>query len=168
MIRLLGAAVLLAGCGGFGFSLGASNRREARELRQVKKAVQEMEWELKYRMTELPELCGLVAAAAGGQVGKVFASLAEKLTLGEVEDLSGSFQGILANLELTRPCRKNLRLLGSSLGRYDLEGQLLGLEAVRHQCEKDLLSLEEGGRQRIRSYQTLTLCAGAALAILLL
>ena len=77
MIRLLGAAMLVAGCGGFGFSLASAQRREARMLHRLISVLQEMEWELKYRMTELPELCSLAADASGGSLRSVFRELGE-------------------------------------------------------------------------------------------
>lgn len=166
MIRLWGAALLVAGCGGFGFSLAAAQRREVRMLRQLIRALQEMEWELKYRMTELPELCRMAGDAAGGPIKEIFMELAGKLRRRETADISGCFNGIISRQELPRKIRRNLRQLGMSLGRYDLEGQLEGLEVVRRQCRKDLKELEENNAQHLRNYQTLALCAGAALAIL--
>ena len=56
--------------------------------------------------------------------------------------------------------------MGSSLGRFDLEGQLQGLESVRIYCREQLDELSKDRDVRLRSYQTLGLCAGAALAIL--
>ena len=61
---------------------------------------------------------------------------------------------------------KALGLLGKCLGRFDLEGQLQGIESVRSHCRRELEALEAGRDQRIRGYQTLGVCAGAALAIL--
>lgn len=58
--------------------------------------------------------------------------------------------------------------LGRSLGRFDMEGQLKGLEAVRQDCRRNLNELMENRDIRLRNYQTLGLCAGAALAILLI
>lgn len=168
MIRLAGAVLLMAGCGGFGFSLAAAHRREAAMLRRLIHGLQEMEWELKYRMTELPELCRIAADAAGGEVRDIFRELSGKLIRCEVTDIAASLNGILSCRELPRRVRRNIRQLGASLGRFDLEGQLQGLQAVRLQCREDLKALEENSIQRLRSYQTLALCAGAALAILLL
>lgn len=166
MIRLLGAALLVTGCGGFGFSLAAACRREMRLLRRLIHALQEMEWELKYRMTELPELCQIAGDAAGGILKEVFQELSGRLSRNEVTDISGSLNSIIYRKELPGRVRKNLRQLGASLGRFDLEGQLQGLECVRRQCRKDLQALEEGSAMRLRNYQTLALCAGLALAIL--
>lgn len=166
MIRLMGAALLMAGCGGFGFSLAAAYRREMGLLRRLINALQEMEWELKYRMTELPDLCRIAGDAAGGTLRDIFLELAGKLDRQEVMDISGCLNGILMNRDLPRQVRRNMKQLGRSLGRFDLEGQLQGLQAVRQQCRKDLQNISENSVQRLRSYQTLALCAGAALAIL--
>ena len=40
------------------------------------------------------------------------------------------------------------------------------MEIVRNYCDRELESLGKNGEERLRSYQTLGLCAGAALAIL--
>ena len=135
-------------------------------LRRLISVLREMEWELKYRMTELPELCQIAADTSTGSLRVVFQELAEKLRRREVSDISGCLNGILMKRELPKRVRKNMKQLGSTLGRYDLEGQLQGLEAVRYQCGKDLEELEENSTQRLRNYQILALCAGAALVIL--
>lgn len=166
MIRFIGAALLMAGCGGFGFSIAAAQRREAAQLRQLIHGLQEMEWELKFRLTELPDLCRIAGDAAGGTLRKIFYEMAGKLDRNEVTDISACFGGCLSRWEMPRKVRRNLRDLGRSLGRFDMEGQLQGLQAVRIQCRKDLQAMEQNVTQRLRSYQTLALCAGAALAIL--
>lgn len=168
MIKALGAVVIIAGCGGFGFSLSAGVKRETNMLRRLISALQEMEWELKYRMSSLSELCRLAGDAAGGNIREIFLEMAGKLDRREVCDISASFLSEVNNRDLPRRIRRNLKQLGQCLGRYDLEGQLQGLEAVRQQCRKDLKELESNSVQRLRSYQTLALCAGFALAILLL
>jgi len=60
------------------------------------------------------------------------------------------------------------RLLGTSLGRYDLPGQVKGLQNVREECTLELEKMKNNQEERLRSYQTLGLCAGTALVILLL
>lgn len=62
--------------------------------------------------------------------------------------------------------REELLLLGRTIGRFDMEGQLKGLESVRQECRRQVETLSYNRDTRLRSYQTLGLCAGAALAIL--
>ena len=64
--------------------------------------------------------------------------------------------------------KQHLRNLGRTLGRFDLEGQREGIAAVRQEIILALDKLTKDQEVRLRSYQTLGLCAGAALAILLL
>lgn len=168
MIRLFGAAFLMAGCGGFGFTMASAQRREAAMLRRLISVLQEMEWELRYRMTDLPQLCQIAANGTAGSLKTVFQELTDKLNRREVSDISGSLNAILYRHELPKCVQKNMMQLGATLGRYDLDGQVQGLEAVRCHCRQDLEKLEENSVQRLRSYQTLALCAGAALAILFL
>ena len=59
-----------------------------------------------------------------------------------------------------------LSQLGRSLGRFDLEGQLRGLESAIRSAGDALRRFREGAEGRRRSWQTLGLCAGAAIAIL--
>ena len=168
MIKFWGAVLLIAGCFGFGFSLSAEQRREIRMLRQLICAIQEMEWELKYHLTELPELCSIAGDRVGGPVKEIFMKLSDKLSRNEITDISGSVNSLINGLELPRRIRQNVRSLGFSLGRFDVEGQLDGLQSVREQCKKDLNEIESGSRMRQRNYQTLALCAGAALSIILI
>ena len=166
MIRILGAVAVIAGCSSFGFSLAAAARRECGHLRCLIRAIQHMQWELKYRMTELPELCRLAGENCSGAVSDIFGEMAEKLHRREVIDVSAAFLSEVNRRELPRKVRWNLRQLAQCLGRYDLEGQLQGLEAVRQQCRADLNALESDRAERMRSYQTLAVCAGTALVIL--
>ena len=44
--RWFGAALVIAGCGGFGFSIASGYKREEGILRQLLRALNYMEWEL--------------------------------------------------------------------------------------------------------------------------
>lgn len=68
---------------------------------------------------------------------------------------------------LPRYVSAQLQSLGQTLGRFDLTGQLTSLEHCKQSCLGQLEVLEHQQSQRLRSYQTLGFCAGAALAILL-
>ena len=106
---------------------------------------------------------------SSGQVGKVLVSLGMELDSGLDSEVSPALERVLTDFpDLPFRTRSNLNLLGSSLGRFDLEGQKLGLDSVRTACRRDLEELNRNRENRLRSYQTLALCTGAALAILLI
>ncbi len=166
--KWIGAVLIISACGGFGFSLCISHRREERMLRILVRTLDFMASELHFRATPLPDLCRLAAAEAKGIVGQVFSNLGKAMEEQVSPDVSACMAKATQNLELPPLTLQNFLLLGSSLGRFDLEGQLKGLETVRAACRSDLENLSTNRDTRLRNYQTLSLCAGAALAILLI
>jgi stage III sporulation protein AB len=168
-IKLIGAALIVAGCGGVGFSMAAAHRREENGLRQLIGALDYMGCELQYHLTPLPELCRGAAEQAGGCIRSVLLGLAAELENQIAPDAASCMNAAISKAsKLPHQVRKNLTLLGGSLGRFELDGQLKGLEAARQQCRRDFDELSRDRDVRLRSYQTLGLCAGAALAILFL
>lgn len=167
-LRWIGAAMVIGGCGGFGLTLAAEQRREIQMLRQLMAVLEEMEWELQYRLTPLCGLCRIGAKAAKGRLQKIFLDLAKQLEGRDQAYVSGCMNGLLVQQKkLPRSVRRLLTGLGNSLGRFDLTGQVQGLQTVKAGCARELEHLEKNRDTRLRSYQTLGLCAGAALAILL-
>lgn len=168
-VKWIGAVLVMVGCGGFGFSLAASYRREEQMLRQLISVLNFMECELQYRLTPLPELCRQAAREARGGVREVLTRLAQELEEQIAPDVLSCMRSALAGgKDLPRRVGDVCLQLGHSLGRFDLPGQLKGLESVREACRRELEELDKNRDVRLRSYQTLGLCAGAALAILFL
>lgn len=166
-IRIVGAVLVVMGTGGFGFLIASSYRREERLLRQLLNALDYMQCELQYRLTPLPELCRQVAASEKGVISSFFLNLAIKLEDQITPDVEKCMIDVLSDMrDLPKLTRESVELLGRSLGRFDIEGQLRGLESVRQVCRRGLETLSQNAAIRNRSYQTLGLCAGAALAIL--
>lgn len=165
-LKWIGAALIICGCGLIGFSISAAYRREERELRQLLGALDFMACELQYRRSPLPELCRQIGTERSGAVGKLFAFLADRLDAQTVPDVQSCLHAASAAGQFPPRVQEALEILGTSLGRFDLEGQLQGLESVRLYCRTQLEDMAAGRDIRLRSYQTLGLCAGAALAIL--
>ena len=167
--RWIGAVLVIAGCGGFGFSIAAGYKREESTLRQLIQALNTMEWELSYRLTPLPELCRQAGNEVRGALREVFFNLARELDWQTAPDAASCMAAALKrSRDLSRRTRELMMELGRTLGRYDLPRQLKGLEEIREGCRKQLEALSRNREVRLRSYGTLGLCAGAALAILFL
>lgn len=166
-IKGLGAVLIIAGCGGFGFSLAAGVRQQETLLQQLVRVLGLLEAELQYRLTTLPELCKMAAGECDGSLRRIFRELSTALTRQDQPDATVCMDIVLQyREEIPTRVRKHLRHLGRSLGRFDLQGQLRGIQTVRNACEGDLALLRKDRDVRLRSYQTLSLCAGTALVIL--
>ena len=164
--KWIGAVLVIGGCGGVGFSAASSHRRTEAGLRQLLEALTCMESELSFRLTQLPDLCRMAGKNRKNGVGRAFMQLARELDSQISPDVEACVQGMLCRVELPKAVQEGFRLLGIGLGRFDLEGQLRGLDMVKAYCGQELENLGRNREERLRSYQTLGLCAGAALAIL--
>lgn len=167
MLKWIGAALIIIGCGGFGFSLAAVHRREEKSLQLMISGLDFMQCELQYHLTPLPDLCRQTARQLSGSVQALFLNLAKELEDQIRPDAAHCMMAALYKTEdLPRHCQEAAQNLGKTMGKFDLEGQLTGLETVRNQCRGWLDELTNGREVRLRNYQTLGLCAGAALVIL--
>lgn len=168
-IRWIGAILVIVGCGSAGFSMAAAHRREEVSILQLQRIVKFMQWELKYRLTPLPELCRQAAGEGKGQMRYVMQYLAMELERQTHPDPGACMAAALGrSTEIPRRTRRLLRQLGQCLGRFDLDGQLDGLEGIYAACRTERKELNRDREERLRSYRTLGVCTGAALAILLL
>ena len=166
-LKWIGAALIIASCSLIGFSISAAYRQEERQLRQLAAAMDYMVCELRCRMSALPELCKNAGAESKGPIGKLLLTLSEYLDAQSAPDVRGCLDlASAATIQLSPRTVEAVGLLGTSLGRFDLDGQLQGLESVRSFCRSQLEIMSSGRETRLRSYQTLGICAGAALAIL--
>lgn len=167
ILKCIGAIFVILGCGSIGFRIAANHRFEERNLRQLIGILDYMECELQYRFTPLPELCRQASKEFSGLLGNVFQELSVEMDAQNSTDLEICMSSALEKVErIPVLTKEELLLLGKTIGRFDMEGQLKGLEAVRQECRRQVESLSQNRDSRLRSYQTLGLCAGAALAIL--
>lgn len=166
-IKLIGAILIIVSCAGMGFSIAASQIKSERTLEQLILATEWMTNELQHHMSPLPDLCRQAAIQVHGPLRTIFITLADELDRQEHSDAHVCMSVALENEnDLPESTEKHLRRLGQSIGRFDLAGQLSGLESVRQSAQRELDGLRANMDTRIRSYRTLGICAGAALAIL--
>ena len=167
--KIFGAVLIIAGCGGVGFALSGNYLRQERALEQLLKCLQWMHCQLEYAMPPLAQLCRGAAKACTGPISMVMAHFSEALDQQQSSEVSACMAtAILAVKTLPESAAIHLDDLGTSLGQFDLQGQLSGLESAITKCRNELETIRSGKENRTRTYRTLGLCAGAALVILLI
>ena len=166
-IKWIGAILIIAGSGGFGFMMAWHYKRELASLQQLARALEYMESDLEYRLTTLSELSKMTAQTVTGSLQSLFLNFSKELDSQLAPNAEYCMTVALNNTpDMPRKTAEHLKVLGQSLGVFDLQGQLRGLKSVHGNCMSELELMEQQRPQRIRSYETLGLCAGAALAIL--
>lgn len=168
-IRMIGAALIVLSCAAVGYFLVQNHKKEEKAIAQLISVLDYMECELQYRLTALPELCRMAAAENKGIVCDLMLTLANELDSQISPDVSTCMTAALAkHPKFPERAKRLMRKLGGSLGRFDMDGQIRGLENTRQLCRKEMELLSDHRDQRLKNYQTLAICAGVALAILLI
>lgn len=166
-LKWIGAILVVAGCGSWGLMLAAAYQRQESGLHKLSELLRMMQWELRYRLTSVPDLCRMAAKQTSGLLRCFFLDLARDLDRNTEPDVNECMASVLKRYQNIPPkVIRVLRQLGRNLGRFDLEGQLEGMSYVIGECNKELQSLKKDREIRLRSYQTLALCAGCGLVIL--
>ena len=166
--KILGALLILTGCGGFGMMICLSYKREEEMLYQMIHAMDFIQCELQFRMTPLPELCAQAGSGYKGKISQFWMELSDQLSRQTLPDVSGCIEAAKKSVGTFPPrVDKAMEILTLSLGQFDAQGQLQALEAARSHCRRELESMGINRDTRLRSYQTLGICAGVALVILL-
>lgn len=167
--KWIGAILIVASCSGCGLAIAAGKRREEKLIWQLMSVLQFIESELQYHLTPLPELCRMAAGQTKGLLRIIFLNLYRELSWQKLPDArSCMYAAIRRSGEVPIKIRRILIQLGHTLGQFDLSGQLEGIQLSRKRCEETLAEIRNNQAERIRSYQTLGICAGAALAIILI
>ena len=167
-VKAIGMLLIAGGCSAYGFLMALFWIREERILRQLMETLEFMRCDLQYHVTPLPDLCRNVSNRMHGTIRCYFDSLAVELEKQYLPDAAVCAETAAVTLgNLPERIKRAFELLGTSLGQFDLEGQLLGLESVRAYCRAELESMAVNRNERLRSYRTLGICMGIALAIIL-
>lgn len=169
MLKMLGAALIVLSCGFVGFGISRNHRKMIYELEQLLLALDYMQAQLQYQLTPLPALSQKASEQIDGKVSKALSSFAKELDKHVSPDPSACMASAIGmSCEYLPELYTLLMHLGKVMGKFDLEGQQKGIAAVYNDAKTKLDSLSINTESRLRGYQTLGLCAGAAVAILLL
>ena len=167
--KWIGAVLVIIGCGGFGFLVAAASKREEKHLRELLEVLEYMISELQYKLTPLPELVTRATAYTSGALTQAFSALGDELSNQIAPNAESCMRSALEKAQSLPVLTGNiLRFMGRSLGKFDLTGQINELTLVKEACRENLLKLSKDRAERLRSYRTLGVCAGIALAILLI
>ncbi len=171
MLKLLGSLLLMVGAAGLGFGAAAQLQHRVTGLRALVGALEQMERELEFRLTPMPELMARLAREVQPPARYLFSYCREHLDELGARRFGQLWRNALeenADLALTAQERQIMDGLGDVLGRYDGEGQREALRSAVSQLG-ECLRRAEGDRDRLgRVYATLGVGAGAMLVILLL
>lgn len=169
MIRLIGAVFVITGCGSIGFAMAKRLLNEISALRSLIAILEFWKNALSYHHTTLPELCGIACTMDTQSIGDFFRVFGMQLERQGASDASQCIESALSMCpDVPESSRILVGELGRGLGEFDLAGQLYRLDSVLNEANNTLTSLTSNLSVRLRSYRILSVCAGLAIAILII
>ena len=170
VLKLLGAVLVLIGGSSMGLCAARELRQRSRTLEQFLAALDQIQAELSFRLTPMPELLQQLGQASEEPLKTFFQTCEGGLSaLGEVS-FSVVWNRALREeaLALLPEDRLSLEQLGAVLGRYDAEGQRTTLESVRVRLSQCLEDARGKQKKMGRVYRTLGVSAGVLCVLLLI
>ena len=167
IVKWIGSVCIILSCAGMGVTIAYKQVREITLLDQWIRILLRMENEIKYHLRPIPELFRMISYDENGWFKTLFQKIAEELDNQIQPDVERCVHMALRTInQFPVSILDGIKCLSKDLGRYDLQEQLHGIERVRIAAEEKCQILKKDKSRRIRGYQTLGLCAGAALVIL--
>ena len=171
MLKIIGASFIVVASGAVGFGFARAIRLQCAQLEGFLWALDYMQSEMSARLTPLAQIFSMLGACRQKDVALFFMEAARTLSQPPGCTVPVSFKrGFQASpaLCLGQDGVQALYGLSMSLGRFELESQLAAIERAKGSITSILLSLQAQKRARCRSYETIGVCAGLALAVILL
>ena len=166
--KFIGILLIGISCSALGFFMASNTRKELLYIQEFIDILNYIECELNFRLTTLPNLCRQVSAKSKS-LGLVFSDVANELDNQISPDVSTCMAVAIRKHRYPSEGVRGLLLdLGNSLGNFDLRGQILEIQELRQKCVRMRNEAEVSKNNRIRCYQTLGVCAGAMIIIILL
>ena len=151
----------------------ASGRRRRLSflLHALLAALEAMKGEIEYRLTPLPELFAALGEGTEPVTAAFFRGCAAMMEADRAlppQLVLGRAMEQTTSLQWSARTRETVRNLAFSLGKFDLGGQVRAIELAQERLRAELAEVQAGSRARCRSYETIGICAGLALAVILL
>ena len=169
MIRIIGAALTIIGCTTIGFLLATSVKSEIKIIQGLISILMGWKNNIHYYQTPLPELCSSIRSYDTSILRKLFHDFHQQLASNTYHDAHQIMLKVLSGYpELPQSCYNLLQKLGEGLGKYDSTGQLNEIDAVLNEANHILCRLKDNEPSQVKCYRAFGICAGVALAILII
>ena len=171
MLKLIGLSLILAASGAVGAGLAGTVKRQQAQTLALIDALLRIRHELQYRLTPLPEIFSALGGGRNREIADFFSRFAAGLSSAQTCTVGYACRRALAQthgLCLSGTARGTLLSLFDSLGKYDLDGSVQALDLALSRLREEAKALQSGAAARCKTYLTLGICTGLAVAVILI
>lgn len=166
-MKLIGVMFVLVSAWSVGHRFSVAMRSRCECVKEAIDALQILRNELAFMGAPLSEAFRAVASSLRSLWGQVFEDMAVQMENDRWLTPATAAKKALASVA-DEPIGRIMEDLVGKLGSYDLEAQLRCIDCAADEASALLSDLVEEKKLRSKTYKTLSICAGAAIAILLI
>jgi len=172
MIKAIGCLTILVASTICGFMYGERFKKRVRQLNEFERAINQLQDEIEYTHTPLPEALESVANKSVSPINKVFNMTSQILYSGEVDSVYDSFKKTFLDdsirLSLDTDDISVILDLAKTLGTSDIDGHKRIFSLVRGNLKKRISIAEEAMKKNLKMYRYLGFTIGAMIVIVLI
>ncbi|MCY6370323.1 stage III sporulation protein SpoIIIAB [Clostridium ganghwense] len=170
-LKTLGCILILVSCSLIGFIYGENLRSRVIQLKEIEQALYQLESEIVYTRTSLPEIFEHIGEKCNKPIKNIFLEVSQLLDNNEVDSVYEGFKkSIECNKELINLKKEDIRVLldlARTLGESDVEGQKSILSLSLTNLKKQVNAAEVVMQKNIKMYRYLGFSLGAILVIMI-
>ncbi|MFL0268397.1 stage III sporulation protein SpoIIIAB [Candidatus Clostridium radicumherbarum] len=172
MIKFLSCFIILATSTIAGFVYAEGFRKRVKQLNEFERSLGQLENEIEYTHTPLPEALYSVSEKSESPVKEIFEKISKLLYKNEVDSVYNAFKKCLEyeanSLNLNSDDLKVILDLSKSLGESDIEGHRKIFSLLKVNLKKRINIAEETMNKNLKLYRYLGFSIGAMIVIVLL
>lgn len=171
-IKILGCAFILIGCSLIGYIYGEILKNRVIQLRQIEQALYQIENEIVYTRTSLPDVFDHIGEKCSKPINDIFFQTSNLLKKNEVDSVYEALKKTFKiNEEIVSLKKDDINILldmSKTLGISDIEGQKSILSLTINNLKKQIVDAELLMKKNIKMYRYLGFSFGAILVIMIL
>jgi stage III sporulation protein AB len=171
MFKLIGSVLIITASTTVGFMLAEGLRKRSLQLKEFQRSILQLENEIMYTFTALPEACQRVSEKSKEPISHIFEKIAFKLLNNECDSVYLAFCQVIENERKTLFLNKddiNIILdLAKALGDSDIEGHKKVFQLAGSYLRNSINDAEISLLKSTKMYKYLGFSFGAAVVILL-
>lgn len=171
MVKTIGILMVIAASTAAGFILADSFKKRLSQLKEFQSALIQLQNEIFYTKTTLPEACMNISLKARYPVNMIFKTVYENLNENFSDSVYDAFVRALEQEKsncLLESDKSIILNLAKSLGESDIEGHKKVFNLADHDLKNTIGTLEIQLNKNIKMYRYLGFSFGAVIAILLI
>ncbi len=172
MIKEMGCLIIVAASTIAGFMYSEKFKKRVKQLNEFERAINQLQDEIEYTHTHLPEAFNNIAEKSENPINKVFNKVSKLLYEGEAESVYDAFEKSIKDkkfeLNLDEDDINVILDLSKTLGDSDIDGHKRMFSLVRNNLKKRISIAEISMSKNVKMYRYLGFTIGAMLVIVLI